>query len=131
MYKLLKYGSPNLIEALANLKKKALRKGIWFQTLSTNERVLASLIGKYVKIVKNSALATVIARIIVKLIYGIKNSFIHMIESRGRPIAESWARAACAMGWKDASKWVEDINILRWYGFTAYYSKGGSWPRDI
>ena len=114
--------SPNLIEVLSTLRTKALRKGIWFQTLSNEERVLTGLVRKHVKIVKNATLATVIARLIVKLICGIKNSFLDMIERRGRPIAELWAKAACAMGWEEESNWIHDRNIVRWYGLTAYYS---------
>jgi len=114
--------SPKLIEAMSNLRIRALRKGIWFHTLTIQERALSGLIIKHIKIVKNVMLATVIAKIIGKLIYGIKNSFLDMIERRGRAITESWARAACTMGWKEASKWVDDTNILTWYGLTAYFS---------
>ncbi len=120
----------NVIAVLSNLRTKALRKGVWFQALTNQERILSGLIRKYVKIVKNATLATVIAKIIGKLIYAIKNSFLNMIDRIGRPIAESYSRAAYAMGWKEASKWVDDPNIVRWYGFTAYYSnrvKMGGW----
>ena len=80
------------------------------------------MIRKHVKIVKNATLATVIARILGKLVYAIKNSFLNEIERIGRPIAESWSTAALAMGWKEASNWVGDPDIVRWYGLTAYYS---------
>ena len=116
--------SPKLIGAMSNLRRRALRKGVWFHTLTLQERVLSCLIIKHIKIVKNVMLATVIARIIGKLIYAIKNSFMDMIERRGREITESWARAAYAMGWKEASKWIDDTSILTWYGLTAYFSNG-------
>ncbi len=114
--------SRNLLETLSDLRTRALRRGIWFQVLTTEDRILTGLLRKHIKIVKNAALATVVARIIGKLLCGLKNSFWRMIEGLGQPIAESWARAAYSMGWKGASKWVQDVNIVRWYGLMAYNS---------
>jgi hypothetical protein len=114
--------SPNLIASLSNLRTKALRKGIWFQALTYQERTLAGLIRKHVKIVKNATLAAVIAKIMGKLISAIKSSFMDRIEGLGRPVAEAWSRGALAMGWKEASTWTDDPNIVRWYGLTVYYS---------
>ncbi len=122
MPKLLGHGSPNVIEVLSNLRIRALRKGVWFRALTQQERVLTSLIRRYVKIVNNAMLATVIARIMGKLIYAIKNCFSDLIEGIGRPIAEAWSRSASAMGWKEATTWVKDTHIIRWFGLTAYYS---------
>ncbi len=110
----------NLIETLSNLRTRALRKGVWYAALTNQERILAGLINRHVKIVKNSTLATVIARIIVKLIPAIRNAFWDRIERMGRSIAESSARAACSMGWNEASKWPDDLNVVRWYGLTAH-----------
>lgn len=121
MLKLLGHGPPNLIETLSNLRTKALRKGIWFQTLTTEERVLTGLIRKNVKIVKNATLATVIARIIGKLMYAIKNSFMDKIEKIGRPIARAYAMGAYSCGNKDALKWIGDLNYIRYLGLMAYY----------
>ncbi len=118
----LRYGSNNIIEILSNLRTKAFRKGIWFQTLTDHERILTGLLTRHIKIVKSATLATLIARIMGKLIYAINNCFMYMIESKGRPIAESWSRAACAMGWKEAAKWIDDRSIVRWFGLAAYYS---------
>jgi len=122
MFKLLGRGPPNLIGTLSKLRTIAFRKGIYFQALTTQERLLTDLIRNYVKIVNNATLATVLARIIGKLIYSIKNSFSNMIERVGQPIAELWSQAATKMGWKEASSWVDDRNILSWFGLCAYYS---------
>ena len=126
MHKLEGDQSPNLIEILSTLRTKALRKGIWFQTLTHQERILAGLIRKHVKIVRNVVLATVIAKIVVKLINAIRNSFLDKIEKIGRPVAKIWSTSACAMGWNQAAKWIDDKEIVIWLGLTRYYNKGGS-----
>ncbi len=116
------FTSRNVIEILSNLRTRALRKRIWFQSLTDQDRILCGLITRHVKIVNNATLATVIARILGKLISGLQNSFLTMIDRIGRPIAESSYRAAHAMGWVGSSKWINDQEIVRWYGFSAYYS---------
>ena len=67
--------APNLLKILSVLKIKAFRKKEWYKALSFEERVLTELVIKHIKIVQNPTLATVIARIIVKLTYRLKNSY--------------------------------------------------------
>ena len=115
------YGSTNLIETLSNLRTKALRKRIWYDALTDQERVLTSLIIKNIKIVKNAILATVIGRIMGKLVHAIKNSFLDKIERLGRPIAVAMAKGAHSCGNKDALNWTENLNYVRYLGLMAYY----------
>ena len=121
MPKPLLHGSANLIENLTNLRTKAFRKKIWYDALTDQERVLTGLIIKHVKIVKNAVLATVIGRIMGKLVYAIKNSFLDRIEQLGKPIALAMAKGACSCGNKDALKWIENLNYIRYLGLMAYY----------
>ena len=128
------YGSANLIDTLSNLRTKAFRKRIWYEALTDQERVLTSLIIKNIKIVKNTVLATVIGRIMGKLVHAIKNSFLDRIERLGRPIALAMAKGAYSCGNKDALNWMENLNYIRYLGLMAYYdprrrflvSSGGS-----
>jgi len=108
----------NLIEMLPNLRTRALRKKVWFATLTNQERVLVGLLRRHVNEVKSGMLAMVVAKIIVKLMRAIRNGFWNKIERIGRPIAEAAARGASSIGWKGAAKWAEDVNIVRWYGLT-------------
>ena len=108
----------SLIGMLPNLRTRALRKKVWFATLTNQERVLVSLLRRHVNEVKSGTLAMVVAKIIVKLMRAIKNGFWNKIERIGRPIAEAAGRGASSIGWKDAAKWAEDVNIVRWYGLT-------------
>ena len=113
----------DLVKVLSTLRTKALRTGVWFASLSHEDRVLASLINQNIKIVKNTTLATVIARIMGKLFYAIRNSsFLSKIAGIGRPIARMYAEKAHSMGNKDALNWAEDPNYVRYLGLMAYHS---------
>jgi hypothetical protein len=120
MFRLTGTHSPDLVKALSTMRTKALRSGVWFASLSYEDRVLASLINKNIKIVKNATLATVIARIISKLFHAIKNSsFLSRIEEIGRPIAEAYGGKAYSMGNKDGLNWANDPNYVRYMGIMA------------
>ena len=108
--------SGNLIETLTALRQRALRRGIWFQTLTLEDRILANLIQRHVKIVKNATLATVIARIMGKLLLAIRNNFLNRLDAIGRPIATAVAMKAYSYGNKDALNWLQDVNYIRYMG---------------
>jgi hypothetical protein len=71
-----------------------------------------------VKIVKNTTLATVVARIMGKLLLGIKNYFLNRLETIGRPIANAVAMKAFSYGNKGALDWLRDVNYIRYMGLT-------------
>ncbi|HJS82095.1 MAG TPA: hypothetical protein VJ742_04590 [Nitrososphaera sp.] len=110
--------SGNLIDTLMTLRRKALRTGIWFRSLSVEDRILANLIERHVKIVKNTTLATVIARIMGKLLVAIKNTFLDRLVMAGRPIAEAVAMKAYSYGNKEALGWTQDLNYVKYMGLT-------------
>jgi hypothetical protein len=115
---LVRKSSGNLIDTLMVLRRKALRSGIWFQSLSLQDRILANLIQRHVKIVKNTTLATVIARIMGKLMSAIRNGFQDRLAIAGRPIAEAVAMKAYSYGNKQALDWIQDTNYVRYMGLT-------------
>jgi hypothetical protein len=110
--------SGNLIDTLTVLRRKALRTGIWFHSLSLEDRILANLIERHVKIVKNTTLATVIARIMGKLLVAIRNTFTDRLVMAGRPIAEAVALKAFSYGNKEALGWTQDLNYIKYMGLT-------------
>lgn len=116
----------DLLKVMSTLRTKALRTGVWFASLSHEDRMLASMINRHVKIVKNATLATVMARIIGKILYAIKtSSFLSRIEAIGRPIAQAYSRKAHAMGNKNAIDWAEDPRYIRYLGEMAYHNNSG------
>lgn len=121
---LVQRSSGNLIETLTALRQRALRRGIWFQTLTLEDRILANLIQRHVKIVKNATLATVIARIMGKLLLAIKNYFLNRLDAIGRPIATAVALKAYSYGNKGALAWLQDVNYIRYMGlmFSSFHA---------
>lgn len=123
MFRLFESRSTNLIHVLSALRTKALRSGIWFASLSHEDRVLASMIAKHIKIVKSATLATVMARIMGKVLYAIQTfSYLSRIERIGRPLALVISEKAYAMGNKDALLWAQDLNYVRYLGTMAHRS---------
>lgn len=57
----------DLLHKLSLLKSKAMRQRVWYKALSLHERILVSLLVKYIKQVRNKQLAIVLARLVVKL----------------------------------------------------------------
>jgi len=116
-------GPLDLLKVLSTMRTKALRSGVWFASLSHEDRVLASLINRNIKIVKNATLATVIARILAKLFQAVKHSaFLSRIQVLGRPIAQSISEKAYSMGNKQAIHWATDENFIRYLGSMAQNS---------
>jgi len=123
MFRLTGQRSSDLLKVLSTLRTKAIRNGVWFASLSHEDRVLAGLIHTNIKIVKNATLATVIARIMSKLFCALKHStFLSRIEMLGRPIAQSISEKAYSMGNKDAITWANDPNYIRYLGIIAHHS---------
>lgn len=89
---------------------------MWFRTLTLEDRILATLIQRHVKIVKNTMLATVIARIMGKLLFALRNCFLNRLDAIGRPIATAVAMKAYSYGNKQALDWIHDVNYIRYMG---------------
>jgi len=112
--------SQNLLKVLTTLKTKAMRSGIWFGSLSYEDRMLTSMISRNIKIVKNAMLATVIARIMGKLFHALKDcSYMTRIERLGRPLAKIYSEVAAIYGNIGAEKWAADRNYARYLGMAA------------
>lgn len=123
MFRLIGPRQLELVKVLSALRTRALRAGVWYASLSHEDRVLAGLINQNIKIVKNTTLATVIARILGKLFYALQHSqFLSKIAGIGRPIARKYSEKAHSMGNKDALKWADDPNYIRYLGLMEYHS---------
>lgn len=126
MFRLIGTKKLELLSVLAKLRIKALRNGLWFTSLSYEDRVLAGLVNKNIKIVKNPALATVIARIMGKLLYAMKNaSYLSRIVQLGAPIAREYSAVAHSFGNKDALDWGKDPAFIKYWGTMAYHNQMG------
>ena len=96
------------------IKRKALRRKVWFKALNRMERALIDLVIKVVERVRSPKLAKIVARILEKLSEALKSRIEKLMETVGRSIARKHAECAYFWGYKDALKWAEDTDFIRY-----------------
>jgi hypothetical protein len=101
-------------EELNKIKRKALRRKVWFKALNPMERALIDLVIKVVEHVKSPKLAKIITRIIGRLREALKSRIEKLMETVGRSLALRHAECACSWGYKDALKWAADPDFIRY-----------------
>ena len=75
-------------EYLAYLKRRALRRRVWFSVLSRLERNIVELTISCVNRVKSSRLALVIGRIVCRLLKALRSRFLERVETVGYGLAD-------------------------------------------
>ena len=101
-------------EELNKVKRKALRRKVWFCVLNRKERALIDLVIKVVERVRSPKLAKIIARILGKLKETLKSRAEKLMATVGRSIAQKHAEIAGSWGYTDALKWAEDHDFIRY-----------------
>jgi hypothetical protein len=95
------------------MKRKALRRGVWFNALDHVERGILSLTARVVERVESVKLGIVIVKILKKLCDALNGEFVKRIEL-GRMLARSIATQAVAWGYGDAESWASDNDFIRY-----------------
>jgi len=103
----------NYCTRLVALKKRSLRRGIWFRVLNGLERAQVDLTLRVVERVRSSVLARVLASIINKLHRALESKVSALIGSVGFPSALRLSRIAQSWGYESAGKWVGDSEFAR------------------
>ena len=98
---------------LAEAKKSALRRGVWFRSLSRVERGIIDLTVRYVKVIKSAKLAKVVTAIIEKLQTKMKSVVDKLVRTIGMPLARKISDIAISWGNRLASAWSEDCSFAR------------------
>jgi hypothetical protein len=75
------------VARLADAKKSALRRGVWFRSLSRLERGIIDLTVRYVDRIKSTKLAKVVTAIIGKLQYAMESSLDKLVRTINLPLA--------------------------------------------
>jgi hypothetical protein len=96
------------------LRRKALRRRVWFRVLNSTERALLYLVPRCMKTPKNAALIDVLAKIIVKIKDALKSPIAHLINQVGRPLALRLSRIAQEWGNKTAGEWATDERFWKY-----------------
>jgi len=107
-------GSVPSVEKLAEAKKSALRRRVWFRALNRVERGVLDLTVKYVDGIKSSKLANLVTAIIDKLQLAMESVVDRMVRVVGIPQAQQISIIAVSWGNRSASKWANDRAFARY-----------------
>jgi hypothetical protein len=101
------------VRALAEAKKIALRRGVWFRLLNRVERGILDLTVKYVNTIKSRKLAIVVTAIIGKLQSAIESTVDKLVRTIGLPLARKISNIAVSWGNRLASVWADDCSFAK------------------
>ncbi len=99
--------------ALAGLRLKAIRRGVWFRVLKNKERKLMDLVIKIVDKVRSRILARLVSRIVGKLLSALEGEVSRLMRTKGRSLAQRLGQIAMAWGHKSAARWHKDAAFVR------------------
>ncbi len=98
---------------IAEAKKSALRRGVWFRSLNRIERGIIDLTVRYVESIKSTKLAKVVTAIIEKLQMTMESTADKLVRTVGLPLARKISEIAVNWGNRSASMWAEDRSFAR------------------
>ena len=113
---------------LISLRRRALRRNVWFSTLSRLERGIMELTIRCVDQVKSVNLALDIGRIACRISKVCKSIFLKKVEKVGTGLAEKLVKIAVGWGYLDASNWRRDSAFIRYLGINALNNNVSSHP---
>jgi len=99
---------------LAEIKKKAIRRGVWFKTLNKVERACIDITTKVVKRVQSIFLAKVLTTIVKKLLYAMENKVERLMREVGQKLAFKISQIAQTWGYVSAFRWATDSKFIRY-----------------
>jgi len=101
-------------EALAKLRLKALRRGVWFRDLKREERKLLELTIRVVEKVRSFLLVKIVSRIVGKLCEAMESMVIRLMKTEGRSLAEKISKIGQAWGNRAAKSWAKDRGFIQY-----------------
>jgi hypothetical protein len=105
-------------EALAKLRLKALRRGVWFRDLKHSERKLLDLTIRVVQRVQSFILAKLVSRIVSKLCEAMESRILRLMRTEGRTLAEKISKIAEGWGNRVARSWAKDCGFMQYLTIT-------------
>ena len=100
-------------EFILSMKRKALRRGLWYHTLDHDERSILSLTARVVERVESALLGAILVKILKKLRDVLNNQLVNRLEYG---IKRAWEIAAQAVAWgyNDAESWATDNDFINY-----------------
>ena len=105
-------------ENLANLKRKAMRRGCWYRELKQNERMLLSLTIRVVEKVQSFILAKIVSRLVSKLCEAMESIVYRLMKTKGLQMAEELSEIAQSWGYRAAKSWRKDRGFMQYLTIT-------------
>jgi len=107
---------------LMRLKRRSMRRGIWYKILSSLERAQVDLTVRTVKKVRSPLLHQVLDRIVGKLCSALQSKVLLKIESVGVPLALKLSLLAQRWENKSAEAWSQDVTFARFSSISSQLS---------
>jgi hypothetical protein len=102
------------VKMLDTIRRKALRKRIWFKVLNRTERAIISLTIRCVEKIRSPKLANIITAITAKLKDAMENKVKKLIKMVGSVLAQKISRIARTWGNILAFHWAKDPDFIRY-----------------
>ena len=99
---------------LYSVKRKALRKGVWYRSLDRIERGILSLAVRVVDRVESAVLGVELVKIIAKLRDDLKGDFVKLMETFGFRRIKELVDLAQLWGNQIAGMWELDVGFVRY-----------------
>ena len=99
---------------LADVKRKALRRGVWFSALDRVERGILTLTSRLVDKVRSTELCVELVKILAKIRYALKSRFVRRMEEHGLGQARRLAAQAVEWGYTSARAWASNFDFVRY-----------------
>ena len=109
----LEYDDLPSVRMLADTKKIALRRRVWFKLLNRVERGIIDLTVRYVECIRSPKLAKVVMAIMNKLQSAVPNIVDKLVRTVGLPLALKISNIAVSWGNRLASRWADDFAFAR------------------
>jgi len=105
---------PHTRRKLVEVKRKAIRRGVWFTALSRAERGCIDLTIKIVDRVQSLLLVKVLTAVVEKLSKTMENKITRLIREVGCELALKISRIAQTWGYASATQWAVDLKFIRY-----------------
>ena len=100
-------------EALAKLRQKARRRGVWFRYLKHSERQLLDLTISVVQRVRSFMLAKVVSGLVGRLVEAMESRIVRLVRIEGPAMAKRLSQIAEAWGYRAARSWAKDQGLMQ------------------
>jgi predicted sugar kinase len=112
--------------ALAKLRLRAIRRGVWFRDLKDVERKLLDLTIAVVRRIHSVRLARMVSAVVEKLLNAVESKLSRLMRTHGRELAEKLSRIAQNWGNKSAVHWARDLGFMEYLTLASVNSTVGS-----